>query len=476
MLAKRYYKGHTLALLHCRMSPPRPSAYSAPATEPYTVSALVRTLKDTMEATFTAVWLEGELSNFRCPSSGHWYFTLKDAHAQLQCVMFRGNNLRVRPTPLEGDQLRVRGRISVYQNRGQLQLICDQMEPAGSGALLREFERLKKKLEAEGLFDPASRRPLPARPAIIGVITSGTGAALQDILDTLCRRWPLAQVYLWPVPVQGAAAAPAIVKALSGLPTRATPDCIILARGGGSLEDLWAFNEESVARAIRACTVPVITGVGHETDTTIADFAADLRAPTPTAAAERATPDAAELLLYVDKLRYSLVQYMQREHRFSDEAVKTLARRLRLQHPRRALQDDMQTADALSLRLDRSMKLQLRQQRQRLSHNLQRFRHQHPRRVVGEHEQNLNRLEKTLMTHCRHSQQRRRERLDRAGRLLQTLGPAAVLKRGFAWVSKNTGHPLRSTAEVAVGDRLQVRLYRGSLQAEVQSKVETPDD
>ena len=299
-----------------------------PIRQIYQVSELAELLRSLLEDALPALWVEGELSNFRNPS-GHWYFTLKDERAQIRCAMFKGKNYLVRPTPKDGDHVRVRGQISFYEGRGDLQLIVEHLEPAGEGALLRAFEQLKAKLAAEGLFDEKLKRPIPEVPRGIGIVTSPTAAALQDILTTLRRRFPLGSVYVYSVPVQGDGAAPAIVQALDALPRRAPVDVIVLARGGGSLEDLWCFNDESIARAIRACAVPVVTGIGHEIDFTIADFAADLRAPTPTGAAERVSPDA-------DAWR---------------DRIDQLGERLERAHPGRRLQQGLQRLDGLWERL-----------------------------------------------------------------------------------------------------------------------------
>jgi exodeoxyribonuclease VII large subunit len=274
---------------------------ASPKFQVYSVSEVAEILKGLLEDSLPALRVQGEVSNFRNPA-GHWYFVLKDAQAQLRCAMFKGQNYLIKPEPKNGDAVVARGRLTYYGRGGDAQLVVEHLEPAGEGALLRAFEQLKARLAAEGLFDDKLKRPIPAAPRGIGIITSPTGAALQDILSTLRRRFPLGQVHVYPVPVQGDAAAPAIVRALAELPRRAPVDVILLARGGGSLEDLWCFNDESLARAIRACAVPVVTGIGHEIDFTIADFAADLRAPTPTGAAERASPDAAAWRTHLARL------------------------------------------------------------------------------------------------------------------------------------------------------------------------------
>ncbi len=468
-----------------------PDVAATAARDAYTVFGLAEALKNTLEHGFSSVWVEGELSNFKAYPSGHWYFTLKDEHAQLSCVMFRGNNLRVRPRPQDGDQLLLRGRVSVYPPRGGLQLICDHMQAAGTGALQRAFEQLKQRLDAEGLFDPAQRRPLPARPHRIGVITSSAGAALHDILDTLQRRWPLAEVFLWPTPVQGAAAAPAIVRALAGLPRRAAVELVILARGGGSLEDLWAFNEEAVARAIRACAVPVITGVGHETDFTIADFAADLRAPTPTGAAERASPDAADLRAQLHKLELALHRKVEERRTHAHQLLAALRERLQRQHPARTLQRKAQQFDELSARLARqhphrvlderrarlhralgqlhtATRHRLSVLRQRATAHTLRLDTRHPQAGITLQRREVGMLQRRLELGARQRLEAGRQHLKRACLTLEMLDPQAVLKRGYAWASDAEGHVLTDASTLAAGQPIRVRLHRGGFGAEVR--------
>ena len=333
---------------------------SAPQTrQVYSVSELAELLRGLLEDALPAIWVEGELSNFRNPS-GHWYFTLKDERAQIRCAMFKGKNYLVRPAPKDGDHVLVRAKVGFYEGRGELQLVVEHLEPAGEGALLRAFEQLKAKLAAEGLFDEKLKRPIPEVPRAIGIITSLTAAALQDILSTLRRRFPLGTAYVYPVPVQGDAATPAIVRALAELPHSAPVDVIILARGGGSLEDLWCFNHESVARAIRACAVPVVTGIGHEIDFTIADFAADLRAPTPTGAAERVSPDAEAWRDRIEQLRT----------------------RLERAHPGRRLQQLLQRLDELWDRLSHAGPARLRNLGERLRAQRQLLQSLNPRAIL----------------------------------------------------------------------------------------------
>jgi exodeoxyribonuclease VII large subunit len=332
----------------------------------YSVSRLNEQVKGLLEQGFPPLWVEGEVSNFRPQSSGHWYFSLKDAEAVVACAMFRGRNQALGFKPKDGMQVLVRARVSLYSPQGRYQLILEHMEPSGEGALRRAFEQLKQKLQAEGLFEEARKKPLPAVPRRIGVITSPTGAAIRDILNVLKRRYPLGEVVIYPVPVQGAEAAPAIVRALQTAAGRAECDVLILARGGGSLEDLWAFNEEIVARAIAACPLPVVSGVGHEIDFTIADFVADLRAPTPSAAAELVSPDAAEWRSRLERLSRQLQASQQRRLQQLGQHQAFLGKRLKQLHPGRRLEQLMQRLDEFELRLARSAAAALQGRRARL--------------------------------------------------------------------------------------------------------------
>ncbi len=387
----------------------------------FSVAELAEILRALLEDSLPGVWVQGEVSNFRNPT-GHWYFTLKDANAQLRCVMFKNQNYLVRPTPKNGDAVLLRGRVTFYPKGGDAQIVVEHMEPAGEGELLRAFEELKKKLAAEGLFDEKLKRPIPELPRGIGIITSPTGAALQDILNTLRRRFPLGSVYVYPVPVQGEAAAPAIARALAELPKLAPTDVIILARGGGSLEDLWAFNDERIARAIRFCVVPVVAGIGHEVDFTIADFTADLRAPTPTAAAERVSPDLSELHERLAQFHDRLVREQQDGLGGKRDALQRLQARLEVAHPGRRLQQFTQRLDELNERL-----------RLRLGERL---------REYG-------------------------QRLQSVSALLQSLGPQAVLARGYAVVRAADGRVLRQATTVNVGETLDVLLAHGRLGARI---------
>lgn len=429
----------------------------------YAVSDFAEILRGLVEDALPSVWIEGEISNFSRPASGHWYFTLKDSGAQLRCVMFRKANFLVCPQPKDGDQVRVRAQASVYVARGELQLICEAMEPAGQGALLLAFERLKTRLQAEGLFDAAIKRPIPPVPRAIGLITSATGAAIQDVLTALRRRFPLVTVYFHPVPVQGVEAAPAIVAALRSLPARAPVDVVLLVRGGGSLEDLWAFNEEAVARAVRACAVPVICGVGHEVDFSIADFAADLRAPTPTAAAELCTPDVAQwqrtLLLHRDAIQRCWQQGRQRRQ----EQLRQILQRLLALHPGRRLRDRTQALDELELRLQRALRARLQRWSGRSRDLERRLRGSRLSEQLAALQIERRRLHRRLLRHWTARVDGSRARLGAAESLLSSFNPQAVLNRGYAIARDGAGRVLRDPAQVAADDVVDLQLALGAL-------------
>jgi exodeoxyribonuclease VII large subunit len=433
----------------------------------YQVSELSELLRNLVEGALPRIWVQGEISNFSRPASGHWYFTIKDARAQLRCAMFKNANLYIRPQPKDGDAVLIRAQLSFYTARGELQLICEHLEPAGEGALLRAFEELKRRLAGEGLFDEHLKRELPKRPRAIGIITSGSGAALHDICTTLARRYPLAPVYLYPVPVQGADAPPAIVRALGELPRRAPVDVILLARGGGSLEDLWAFNDERVARAIRACAVPVICGVGHEVDVTIADFAADLRAPTPTAAAERVAPDIADWLLALRSSENRMAVAIARRLRTAAQRCDDHARRLDAQHPGRRLQERRARLDELRSRLQRAQRLLLTRAGEQLAHRESRLHTRAPAARLAADHHRLERLQARAVEAVRRQLAAAQSRLLRNESPLASLNPRAVLGRGYAIALDARGRALTSAAQTQIGAALSILLAHGRIDATV---------
>jgi exodeoxyribonuclease VII large subunit len=414
----------------------------------YSVARLNREARLLLEAGLGAVWVQAEVSNFSRPASGHWYFSLKDRDAQLRCAMFRQRNLLARFTPRDGQLVLARGRVSLYEPRGDFQLLVEHIEDAGAGALQRAFEELRARLGAEGLFAAERKRPLPAAPRCVGVITSPTGAAIRDILHVLARRFPAAAVIIYPVPVQGAAAAPAIAAALDLASERAECDVLILARGGGSLEDLWAFNDERVARAIVRCALPVVAGVGHETDVTITDFAADVRAPTPTAAAQLVVPDRQVWLQRLALLAQRFAGAMRRK--LGEDAAQLRARRERLQraHPGARLAQHAQRLDELELRLRRALDGRLRTATAPLAPLSARLNAAWARKATAA----LARLELTA-------------------RALHAVSPLATLERGFAIVTRaDDGALVRSSDELHTGSDIEARLADGVLLARVTGK------
>ena len=392
----------------------------------YTVTRLNREVRLLLERGLTVIWLEAELSNFTQPASGHWYFTLKDPEAQIRGAMFRQRNMQLGFTPKSGQLVLVRGRVSLYEPRGDYQLLIEHLEDAGLGALQRAFEELKARLAAEGLFASERKRALPPVPRRIGVITSPTGAAIRDVLHILGRRFPVTGVLIYPVPVQGAAAAPAIAAALDLASARAECDVLILARGGGSLEDLWAFNDERVARAIYRCAIPVVTGIGHEIDFTIADFVADLRAPTPSAAAELVVPDGSVWQQKLSQLSARFAAGMRRQLQHEHTRFAALLRRLQQAHPGARLSHYSQRLDELDGRL-------------------------------------LFALQARLAAHG--------ARLESAVRALQGVSPLATLGRGFAVITRSADGALVTSAEqLSVGEAFDAALAQGSLHAAVLTR------
>lgn len=391
------------------------------------VSELASYLRQLLESDeiLQDIWIGGEISNFSQPRSGHLYFTLKDSQASIRCVMWKNQALRLRFLPQDGMLVEAHGSMSMYEAGGQVQLYIDTIRPAGEGALYQEFLRLRAKLEAEGLFEPDHKRPLPDMPKIIGVVTSATGAAYQDILNTLTRRFPLAKVVLSPATVQGVDAPRDIASALLRINTLIHPDVIILARGGGSIEDLWAFNSEEVARAIYNSVAPVISGVGHETDFTIADFVADLRAPTPTAAAELASPiSTADLANDLQFLRNQMVDCVELDLREKNRSLQTFSHRLSRLSPTAYIANQAQRLDEANFRLERSITSWISTQKLHLS---------------------------SFQKH------------------LFSLNPIAVLQRGYAIVTSETdAKVISSVSQVKFNDRLNIHFKDGNIKASVQ--------
>lgn len=478
----------------------------------YPVSRLVREVRLMLDGSFPLLWVEGEISNLAMPASGHIYFTLKDSAAQVRCAMFRGRNQQLRFTPENGMQVLLRVKVTLYEGRGEFQLVVEHMEEAGSGALQRAYEALKARLGQEGLFDTAHKKPLPALPQTIGIVSSPDGAAVHDILHVLKRRFPAIKVILYPVAVQGETASRQIANAIQTADQRQECDLLIVGRGGGSLEDLWSFNDELVARALFACQIPTISAVGHEIDFTIADFVADVRAPTPSAAAELAVPEARQLALNLRGLLQNLGSRIQQKLANEQRHIRYLSQRLprpqqqiklqqqqlkRLQTQldysiQRRLQGKQQQLDYLSVRLPHPQ-LRISWRQTRLQDLTQRFEkafsmQQQQFRLQS---QNLNDRLKRLLPVSRLKQQQQlvealssqlnrltrqqindhKKQLAQLVRTLSVVSPLNTLERGYSITSDaQTGNVIYRSDDVTVGQSLQIRLFEGQLDCEVRGK------
>lgn len=390
---------------------------AAPARVIYSISELNQMVRSLLEDAFPPLWVEGEISNFSCPSSGHWYFTLKDSASQIRCAMFQGRNRALGFQPSNGMQILMRGKISLYEARGDFQMVADYMEEAGDGVLRRAFELLKTRLAQEGLFEPIHKKPLPHLPRTIGVITSPTGAAVRDILTVLKRRFANIPIIIYPTAVQGNNAETQIIHAIQTANKRKECDVLILARGGGSLEDLWSFNLETVARAVFASEIPIVSAIGHEIDFTIADFVADCRAPTPSAAAELVSPDRNAWLQQINKLHHSLCRQVQNQFQQLQNAYLSLSKRLR--HPGQRLHEQSQTIDN---------------------------------------------LEKQLLRAIHNKLQTKQQHLTELTRALEAISPLATLARGYAIVTtKKEGEIVYNASQVKAGDIIKTQLSEGFL-------------
>jgi exodeoxyribonuclease VII large subunit len=436
----------------------------------WTVSELTAKIRDLLAKNFTNISVQGEISNCREAQSGHIYFTLKDDRSQVRCVFFKQQQRGIKFRPEDGLQMTVRGSISVYEARGEYQIYVESLEPIGLGALQLAFEQLKKRLEAEGLFDPARKKPLPMLPSRIGIITSPRGAAVRDVVRILTRRFPNVHLTVYPVRVQGEGSAAEIVKALKYFNAKKTVDVLILARGGGSLEDLWAFNEEPVARAIAASEIPVISGIGHETDFTIADFVADVRASTPSAAAELVVQTRREFDKHIADLRETLAGLIRYRLLELSRSVHELSARRGFRRPLDLLRQQRQRADEMTSRLALGLRARLEQSRKR-------FTAAHLRIVSFDFRVKISafrlRLEKRaaeLGVRAERLLQKKRDRVEKLLLQLNERSPLKVLERGYAIATDANGIVLRDAAQVALGDPVSLQLHRGKLSTEVKKK------
>ncbi len=437
----------------------------------FTVSELNSAVKGLLEQSFAWIWVEGEISNLAAPASGHLYFTLKDAGAQVRCAMFRGRNRGLGFRPENGSQVLVRCKVSLYEVRGDYQLIVDRMEEAGAGALQRKFEELKRKLAAEGLFSDEHKQAIPDMPRCIGVITSRTGAAIRDVLSVIARRFPAVPVRLFPVAVQGEESAPAICRAFELAEQYGACDVLLLVRGGGSLEDLWSFNEESVARAIYNCPVPVVSGVGHEVDITIADFVADLRAATPTAAAESVTPDQQAWMQTLDWYQSRLQQLTLDRISRTAERLSWLRTRLAQQHPLAILQRLGQRIADMDTRLRITMEYRLRAASDRIQHLHMKLLAHSPAARLRDYRTTIERLQRQAEFRIRSVLQLYGSRLGKAASTLNAYSPLQTLSRGYSITTTADGQAITNADRVAVDELINTRLHAGRLVSRIEKIV-----
>ncbi len=448
-----------------------------PENNIFSVSSLNRSVADLLEQEFSWIWVEGEISNLAQPASGHIYFSLKDRSAQVSCAMFKGRKRTLKFQPENGNQVLVRAKVSLYQPRGNYQLIVDRMEEAGDGALRRQFEELKIKLAGEGLFEDSSKQEIPELPEGIAIITSQSGAAIHDVLSVIERRFPSIPVKLFPVPVQGVEAAPAICNAIQLIDQAVSDgalncDVILLVRGGGSLEDLWSFNEESVARAIYHCSVPIVSGVGHEVDVTIADFVADVRAATPTAAAETITPDQSSWQQSFDWYQQRLTQLVSDKAARYQEKTQWLHQRLQQQHPQTQLNRSQQRSDELRQRLLRISRSMLDARQSKLTVLNAKLGAHNPTLLIKQNRQTTRYLTVRLQQATLNLFAQKKSLLANAARTLNTVSPLQTLERGYSITLDNKGAPIVSIDQVKTNDTIETRLHNGSIISHVESCIE----
>ncbi|MCG9729203.1 exodeoxyribonuclease VII large subunit [Shewanella sp. Isolate13] len=438
-----------------------------PKNDVYTVSRLNGEVRQLLEGQLGRIWLNAEISNFAAPGSGHWYLTLKDNFSQIRCAMFKGRNQAVTFRPANGQQVLVKGNISVYEPRGDYQLIIESMLPAGDGLLAQQYEALKMKLAAEGLFATDTKRPLPANIQKIGVVTSPTGAAIRDILHVLARRDSSIEVIIYPTPVQGTDAAKSICDAINLANTRSEVDVLLVTRGGGSLEDLWSFNDEGLAHTIYNSGIPVVSAVGHEVDMTISDYVADLRAPTPSAGAELLSKDAdnkaQKLLSQLSRLKQAWQHYQLKKQ----NQVQTVEHRLQKQDPQRRLQMYEQSFDEMQLRLQQAMQTKLHAYTLKQQNLSNRLANQSPQHRLTLEAQRLNYLSAKLNDAMDDKLKMSEQRLAHRAQQLETVSPLATLSRGYSITLTGDGKVVQSPSDTCVGDTLTTRLRDGSVTSTV---------
>ncbi|MAD76343.1 MAG: exodeoxyribonuclease VII large subunit [Rheinheimera sp.] len=438
----------------------------------YTVSRLNSEVRLILELQFQRLWLVGEVSNFVQAASGHWYFSLKDQAAQVKVAMFKQANRNATVKPQNGQQVLIRARISVYEPRGEYQLLAEMIEPAGDGLLKQQYEQLKNRLQAEGLFDEARKQPLPAHINRVGVITSPTGAAIRDILSVLQRRAPGIEVIIYPCLVQGEQASRQLLQMLSTAIRRNEVDVLIIGRGGGSLEDLWCFNDEQLARAVADCPIPIVSAVGHEIDFALTDFVADVRAPTPSAAAELVSPDQSHLLERLRRLQSALVQAQRNQLSRLKPDLKQLEQRLLALHPKRRLQQQQQRLDELQLRLNRIITQQLANAKRQQQYLQQSLQHLSPAKAIKQQNEQLQQLQQRLQRGISQQLKQQQQTLGRLSNQLNTVSPLATLARGYSISFNAEQQVLTSSKQLKAGDTVTTQLADGSFSAVVSGVSE----
>ncbi|WP_415902873.1 exodeoxyribonuclease VII large subunit [Neptuniibacter sp. QD29_5] len=433
------------------------------------VSELNRQARTLLERSFLTIQVEGEISNFVRPSSGHWYFTLKDDKAQVRCAMFKNRNQVLSKQPKQGDKVIVRAKVSLYEGRGDYQLICDFLEPAGSGQLQVAFEELKNKLLKEGLFDSKQKQALPEHPKHIGIVTSPTGAAVHDILTVLKRRFPGLPVTIYPTAVQGEDAPQQICKAIILAEAHQVCDVLVVGRGGGSLEDLQAFNNEQVARTLFDCEIPTISAVGHEVDVVITDFIADIRAATPSAAAELVSPDQQELQLRLNQLSLRLKRQQKQQLFTAKQQLSNLQSRLR--HPGQILKEQTQRLDHVELKLNNQIRRILAQKQIKYQQLEGRLKAQSPEQLLLRREEQLQALYQRLKQACQSSLKSQQLKLSSLASQLQTVSPLATLERGYSITKDSDKKVIQSASDVVSGQKIEVQLHKGQLHCSVDEVI-----
>ncbi|WP_415900159.1 exodeoxyribonuclease VII large subunit [Neptuniibacter sp. QD48_11] len=433
------------------------------------VSELNRQARTLLERSFLTIQVEGEISNFVRPSSGHWYFTLKDDKAQVRCAMFKNRNQVLSKQPKQGDKVIVRAKVSLYEGRGDYQLICDFLEPAGSGQLQVAFEELKNKLLKEGLFDSKQKQALPEHPNHIGIVTSPTGAAVHDILTVLKRRFPGLPVTIYPTAVQGEDAPQQICKAIILAEAHQVCDVLVVGRGGGSLEDLQAFNNEQVARTLFDCEIPTISAVGHEVDVVITDFVADIRAATPSAAAELVSPDQQELQLRLNQLSLRLKRQQKQQLFTAKQQLSNLQSRLR--HPGQILKEQAQRLDHVELKLNNQIRRILAQKQIKYQQLEGRLKAQSPEQLLLRREEQLHSLHQRLKQACQSNLKSQQLKLSSLASQLQTVSPLATLERGYSITKDSDKKVIQSASDVVSGQKIEVHLHKGQLHCSVDEVI-----